>query len=171
MVFAMHSPLAIQIPIPSLSGSAERRAHRGRDHLAELRRILFRIFDLLPQEPIAPGSADRVREPDHLAAGLQRFLPAQERTFRTKRAVDPPRILFPPSGAQLELTNESGARTPLDLQVAGGTPPYRWFINGQPLPPAPPGGSASWMPDGPGLVHITVSDQNNGNAVSEAWIK
>lgn len=133
--------------------------------------ILFRIFDLLPQEPKSPGSTDRVREADHAAAGLQRFMPTLEPILRTMLAVDPPRILFPPSGAQLELTNESGARTSLDLQAAGGTPPYRWFINGQPLPPAPPGGSPSWVPDGPGLVHITVSDQNNGNAVSEVWIK
>ena len=47
------------------------------------------------------------------------------------------------------------------LEAAGGVPPYRWAVNGIPLPLQAVGSVLSWSPDGPGFVHISVSDRND----------
>lgn len=83
---------------------------------------------------------------------LQKFSP----TGAPGQAVEPPRIMFPPDGARLELA--AGAPDPVALKIAGGRAPLTVMVNGVPL--APPGTRRTlfFKPDGPGFVRLTVMD-------------
>ena len=52
------------------------------------------------------------------------------------------------------------------LKASGGKPPYRWIIDGVPLPIPPVGSMMSWTPDGPGFARLSVTDADD-NASSE----
>jgi penicillin-binding protein 1C len=84
---------------------------------------------------------------------LQRFSPATG----PGAVVEPPRIMFPPNGARLEL---AGGRTPepLALKVAGGRAPLTVMVNGVPLRPQGGRRTLFFLPDGPGFVRLTVMD-------------
>ena len=77
-----------------------------------------------------------------------------------------PRILFPPAGAVLQITQD-GSINPISLEAAGGVPPYRWFINGTMLPAAPVGMSMTWQPDSQGFAHISVLDAQDAAATED----
>jgi penicillin-binding protein 1C len=120
--------------------------------------LLFQLFALLPPDTAAPPPA-----PASNAPGLQVFnAPHTPPAFIQRR----PQITFPPNGAILQVTDSDGSTTPISLEAQGGTPPYRWVINGAMLPPAPTGMSMSWQPPGPGFAHIAVIDKNE-SATSE----
>jgi len=72
-------------------------------------------------------------------------------------ASDPPRIMFPPDGARLELT-KGASPEPVALKITGGAAPLTVMVNGVPL--APQGGRHTlfFEPDGPGFVRLTVMD-------------
>jgi penicillin-binding protein 1C len=57
---------------------------------------------------------------------------------------NPPQITFPPSGARIELSQAGNTLRPLVLEAAGGKPPYRWIVNGAPLPLGHVGAPAGW---------------------------
>ncbi|HLY56447.1 MAG TPA: penicillin-binding protein 1C [Stellaceae bacterium] len=118
--------------------------------------LLFDVFDLLPQE----GSHDRVAAADapapHLPQGLQQF--ATRGTIRGLPGAQPPRILYPPEGAVIDLTGADGSRGTLALEADGGALPYRWSVNGVPLPPTQFHAVPHWTPDGPGFARVTVLD-------------
>jgi len=103
----------------------------------------------LPKAPAGVLFASTVKLPPP----LQRFSAAAE----TGTAAEPPRIMFPPDGANLEL---SGGRRPdpVALKIAGGRAPLTVMVNGIPL--APQGGHRTvfYRPDGPGFVRLTVVD-------------
>jgi penicillin-binding protein 1C len=70
---------------------------------------------------------------------------------------EPPRIMFPPDGARLEL---SGGDKPdaMPLKIAGGVAPLTVMVNGVPVP-APEGRRTLFFaPGGPGFVRLTVMD-------------
>ncbi|MCR4267110.1 penicillin-binding protein 1C, partial [Nitratireductor sp. ZSWI3] len=70
-----------------------------------------------------------------------------------------PEIVFPPSGARIDLGLRGGdARMPLALKINGGRAPFRWLANGEPLPEAFRRRTASWTPDGGGASTLTVID-------------
>jgi penicillin-binding protein 1C len=108
--------------------------------------LLFRLFDLLPEEAAAPDM-DAPAPPGPRARALLR-LPGRG------QQEGGPRILYPPAGAVLELP----AGAALALEASGGTRPYHWAINGLPLPDAAAGQAPSWVPDGPGFAHLTLTD-------------
>ncbi|MBV8168023.1 MAG: penicillin-binding protein 1C, partial [Alphaproteobacteria bacterium] len=90
------------------------------------------------------------------------------------RATDaePLRIAFPPAGATVELPPDSAGRRPtLVLTAAGGAPPYRWVINGQPLAADPLRPTASWAPDGAGYTDIVVIDRSGDSAARTVLIR
>jgi penicillin-binding protein 1C len=70
---------------------------------------------------------------------------------------EPPRIMFPPDGAGIELA-EGQTSDPVALKIAGGRAPLTIMINGVPL--AAQGGRRTlfFQPDGPGFVRLTVMD-------------
>ncbi|PWW04076.1 penicillin-binding protein 1C [Hoeflea marina] len=78
-----------------------------------------------------------------------------------------PEIVFPPDGARVDLGAAAGAGTaqPLALKLQGGTAPYRWIVNGRPLPDTTRRRNISWSPDGAGTSNLTVIDAR-GRAAS-----
>jgi penicillin-binding protein 1C len=72
---------------------------------------------------------------------------------------EPPRFMFPPDGARLELaTGDDGATDPLALKISGGVPPLTVLVNGLPLGNAGTARTVFFTPDGPGFARLTVMD-------------
>jgi penicillin-binding protein 1C len=69
----------------------------------------------------------------------------------------PPRIMFPPDGARLELSGGS-APEPVALKIAGGAAPLTVMVNGVPLRARGSRRTLFFQPDGPGFVRLTVMD-------------
>ncbi len=71
----------------------------------------------------------------------------------------PPRIMFPPNGAQLELVTASdGKPDPVALKISGGVGPLTVLINGLPMDDTRGRRTMFFEPDGPGFVRLTVMD-------------
>jgi penicillin-binding protein 1C len=131
-------------PVPGLVGRASAAP------------ILFDAFarsGLTPM-PLAKAPKGVVFAPTvKLPPPLQRFSPAAE----VGGTAEPPRIMFPPDGARLEL---SGGRSPdpVALKIAGGRAPLTVMVNGVPLGPQGGRRTVFYRPDGPGFVRLTVMD-------------
>jgi penicillin-binding protein 1C len=91
---------------------------------------------------------------------LQRFRPSAATGAFTAAGdgAEPPRIMFPPNGARLELAGDAGSIDPLALKIAGGTAPLTVLVNGVPLGAASAKRTVFFTPDGPGFVRLTVMD-------------
>ena len=120
------------------------------------------MFDLLPEEDQAPAIA-QARSIGPRAPALH-HLPARD--GRPLQG-DYPHILYPPSGVTLAL----GQGRALSLEAGGGAPPYRWAVNGTALAPARLGESPAWQPDGPGFVHLTVTDRLDRSAQEDVRLQ
>jgi penicillin-binding protein 1C len=114
--------------------------------------------------PAAPGGALFANNASKLPPPLQRF---RRGSFSSNfaggvtdgSAESPPRILFPPDGARLELgPRADGAIDPLALKISGGTAPLTVLINGVPLNDASTKRTIFFTPDGPGFARLTVMD-------------
>ena len=93
-----------------------------------------------------------------LAPPLQRFRPAGV-LDSAANGEPPPRIMFPPNGARLELNaGADGAADPVALKITGGASPLTVLVNGVPLDQAAPGRTLFFKPDGPGFARLTVMD-------------
>jgi penicillin-binding protein 1C len=123
--------------------------------------ILFDAFArsgrLLAPLPGAPHGAVFASNAK-LAPPLQRFRPGGMLTDLAG-GEPPPRILFPPDGARLELaTGDGGASDPVALKISGGVSPLTVLINGVPLGGASTSRTIFFTPDGPGFARLTVMD-------------
>ncbi len=116
--------------------------------------LMLQAFGLLPPEADAaasppPGAilADSTAE---LPPALRRLGAPQEAVLHR------PVLDYPPAGATIDLIRAPGldAYEAVTLRVRGGTPPFRWIINGVPV--RGQGAELSWAPDGPGAAVITV---------------
>lgn len=119
--------------------------------------LLFRIFELLP-----PG-AQVVYHPkwssfDRLPPALQYFDKTQQNQSL--------QIAHPSSGSTYWLPQPGAG---LELSVNGGTPPYEWLVNGQPLQADSKWRQTIWKPDGPGFVTLVAIDAHGQRA--EATVK
>jgi penicillin-binding protein 1C len=115
----------------------------------------FRTGRLPAVLPAAPRGA-LVATTGKLPPPLQRFRPPAS---ASDDGVPPPRILFPPNGARLELASDGdGKLDPVALKVTGGSGPLTVLVNGQPLPEASQRRTLFFTPDGPGFVRLTVMD-------------
>jgi penicillin-binding protein 1C len=65
------------------------------------------------------------------------------------------RILFPPNGARLEIADNKP--DPVPLKISGGVEPLTVLVNGRPLSLSSRR-NASFQPQGPGFVRVTVTD-------------
>jgi penicillin-binding protein 1C len=118
--------------------------------------ILFKIADLLgPAADTAPE-----RPPAGALLIGRRDLPPRLQVLDpgpSERGAGPdaggPRILYPPNGATVAW---QGGDVP--LEASGGKPPFRWLVDGRPLPPAPSRHDMTWQPGGIGFVRLTVVD-------------
>jgi penicillin-binding protein 1C len=68
------------------------------------------------------------------------------------------RIVFPPNGASLELSDTEGKPDPIAIKISGGTPPLNVLLNGMPLPAKKSARTLFFSPDGPGFMRLTVTD-------------
>ena len=112
--------------------------------------ILFRLFDLLPPEPLPP----RVLTPVFAAApppALVR-LDAVERP----RDEDGPHITFPIPRSRLLVGQEGSAD--IKLAATGGVRPYRWMVDGKPIESRPFAHETAWRPEGVGFSTVSVVD-------------
>jgi penicillin-binding protein 1C len=46
----------------------------------------------------------------------------------------------------------------LALKALGGSPPFAWFVNGEPVGEADLRRQSAWKPDGAGFAHVSVTD-------------
>ncbi len=116
--------------------------------------LMLQAFGLLPPEadatPVPPPGAILADSTAQLPAALRRLGAPEE------AALDRPVLDYPPLGSTIDLTLAPGSRDylPVTLRVRGGAAPFRWIINGMPMPGH--GAELRWEPDGPGAALVTV---------------
>lgn len=118
--------------------------------------ILFDAFARLDQQPapLAAAPAGAIKSTNaRLPATLRQFAP--EGIVAAPR--NPPKIMFPPDGARLELADPDHP-LPLVLKVAGGEGPVALLVNGVPRPADAGRRTFTFTPDGLGFVRLTVMD-------------
>ncbi|GLK68744.1 penicillin-binding protein 1C [Hansschlegelia plantiphila] len=95
-----------------------------------------------------------------LPAPLQRFRPSgAPAPVLGARETAPLVVAYPPDGARVEV--EDGAE--LALKAAGGVAPFRWLVDGRPLPPERRR-ETLWPVAGPGFSRVTVMDATGATA-------
>ena len=121
--------------------------------------ILFDAFARLgkPVAPLPPAPRGVIFASNRkLPAPLQRFRPNSVPTGDT---TPPLRILFPPNGAQLDLTSGGAdASAPIALKFAGGRLPITVLVNGMPRATLRDRQTATIAPDGSGFTRLTILD-------------
>jgi penicillin-binding protein 1C len=117
--------------------------------------ILFKIADLLGP---SPARSDPPPPPGTLLVG-RNDLPPRLQRLDPRPLAQPSsqtgglKIVYPPDGALIEWRGED-----VPLEVIGGKAPFRWLVDGKPLPPAPPRRPIYWQPDGIGFAQLAVID-------------
>src|SRR5690606_23970993 len=99
--------------------------------------ILFEAFAksgvAITPLPRPPAGAARTARAD-LPVTQKRFSSGNEPARRRGVAEPAPQIVFPPSGARMELAKADGGEAmPLVLKLQGGRAPFRWLANGRPV--------------------------------------
>ena len=142
-------------PVPGLSG------------ITGAAPILFEAFDRLGSRraplPRAPQSAI-LASTTELPSPLQRFRHPDAGLVARDAA---PEIAFPGDGITVDLRAGGDALDPLMVKVRNGVPPFTFFANGTPFGRPDFARQASWPPDGPGYVTLSVVDaEGRGDSVS-----
>jgi penicillin-binding protein 1C len=118
--------------------------------------ILFDAFARMPGLPAALPKAPKgavFATNNRLPLPLQRFRPG---VLPGDNAEVPPRIMFPPNGARLELAADG--RAELALKISGGVQPLTLLVNGVPRSAETGRRTLFFTPDGPGFARLTVMD-------------
>ena len=164
-----------------LADGTPRPGHFGRETALP---ILLKMFDRLPGE-----LAKRPKPPaDTLLVARNADLPPALRRFRGKAArlaaaaapppqavagtiaapaSKPPRILYPPASAVIDLGADDAV---VPLQADGGAGQLRWLIDGKPLPVDKFSKDQAWRPNGPGVTQVTVIDSEGRSASAQVRI-
>ncbi|MDQ2066494.1 penicillin-binding protein 1C [Xinfangfangia sp. CPCC 101601] len=121
--------------------------------------VLFQAFNRLkpkldPQPP-APAATLLVSNAQ-LPQPLQRF---RSRNAAFAVAADAPAVAFPPDGAEVELLPAG-----LMVRVRGGTAPFTWLVDGQPLEVATRDRESLLSLPGAGFVTLSVIDAEGRSA-------
>jgi penicillin-binding protein 1C len=117
------------------------------------------LFDAFARSGLAPVALARAPKGALFAASnklpppLQRFAQA----IGPIETSEPPRIMYPPDGASIEVADGQTA-TPVALKIAGGAAPLTIMVNGVPLAGQNGRRNLFFQPDGPGFVRLTVMD-------------
>jgi penicillin-binding protein 1C len=117
--------------------------------------ILFDAFARSGLTPVPLAAAPKgtlFAATNKLPPPLQRFSPS----IGTGVVAEPPRIMFPPDGARIEMA-DNGPNS-VALKIAGGLAPLTVMVNGVPLGAETGRRSLFFQPDGPGFVRLTVMD-------------
>lgn len=116
------------------------------------------LFDALARSGLTPTPLPQAPKGAVFAANnrlpppLQRFSPASA----PGAMAEPPRIMFPPDGARIELAG--GEQNPVALKIAGGLAPLTVMVNGVPIGPGTSRRSLFFTTEGQGFVRVTVMD-------------
>ena len=117
------------------------------------------LFDAFARSGLAPMPL--AREPKGAVFATTNKLPPPLQRFTAasgpSEASDPPRIMYPPNGANIELAGGQNGE-PVALKIAGGLSPLTVMVNGVPLVPQGGRRTLFFQPDGPGFVRLTVMD-------------
>ena len=131
-------------PVPGLVGRASAAP------------ILFDAFARTDSPPVPLAHAPKgviFATSNRLPPPLQRFIADGQAHV----ASEPPRIMFPPDGARIELA-KAGPTQPVALKITGGAAPLTVMVNGVPLEAQGGRRTVFFAPDGPGFVRLTVMD-------------
>jgi penicillin-binding protein 1C len=122
------------------------------------------LFDAFARSGYAPTPLPHA--PNGALVVTNGRLPPPLRHYRAEgslvAASDPPRIMFPPDGARIEL---AGGDRPdaLALKVQGGAGPLTVLMNGVPLDTPSRRRTLLISPDGRGFMRLTVMDARGGS--------
>ncbi|HXZ46463.1 MAG TPA: penicillin-binding protein 1C, partial [Pseudolabrys sp.] len=114
------------------------------------------LFDAFARSGYTPAPLPRA--PRGVIFAVSNRLPPPLQRFSgsgARETAEPPRIMFPPDGARLELT---GVGEHVALKIAGGRAPLTVMVNGVPLAAQSGQRTVFFQPDGPGFVRLTVMD-------------
>jgi len=114
--------------------------------------LLFRVFELLP-------TGENVTYRPKWASFDT--LPPALKYFEKAQRAQTLQIAHPSSGSTYWLPKQGAG---LELVVNGGTPPFSWLINGQPLQVDPKWRQTIWQPNGPGFATIVAIDAQGQRA-------
>ncbi|MBN9072015.1 MAG: penicillin-binding protein 1C [Rhizobiales bacterium] len=123
--------------------------------------ILFEGFRRSGLPAIAlPSPPPGLRKPAQgdLPVTLARFSTDEAGLVVVKATEPAPRIVFPPDGARVALSDPVGGEQPLVLKLQGGRAPFRWLANGKPWADTVRRREAAWQPDTTGFSTLTVID-------------
>ena len=117
------------------------------------------LFDAFARSGFAPTALPRAPKGAIFAASKKLPPPLQHFGVASGpvEAAEPPRIMFPPDGARLELAAMSQPDA-IALKIAGGRAPLTVMANGVPLASQNGRRIVYFQPDGPGFVRLTVMD-------------
>jgi penicillin-binding protein 1C len=122
--------------------------------------ILFETFQRLKPlpDPLPPPPPSTLILPNaRLPQPLRHFRP---RGVASETVARSPEVAFPPDGARIE---SSG---PLALKVRGGTPPFTWLANGQPVILADRARETAIPAPGAGYLSLSVIDARGQSATT-----
>ena len=132
--------------------------------------LLFDLFDALEGRRVAlppPPPAALTLPNAALPPALRRFSPPG--TMRpanpTAPQAEPLAILFPPDGAEVELTGDH-----IVARLRGGTGPYSWLLNGQPVAVSVSGATVQ-LPVAPGFGTLSVIDAGGAGARAQIRLR
>lgn len=154
-------------------GRADNGAVPGIAGYATAAPILFDAFEksgvAITPMPAAPSGVARIAQSD-LPASQRRFAMMASGLLSASRRETAPRIVYPPEGARVELSSQSGI-SPLVLKLQGGRAPFRWLANGRPLPDVSHHRSSEWHPEGQGFSTLTVIDADGRASSVEVFVE
>ncbi|MBI1619056.1 penicillin-binding protein 1C [Aquamicrobium zhengzhouense] len=136
--------------------------------------ILFEAFArssfpiaALPRPPSGTSRTAR----SELPVTLKRYSSGKESIEEKGIAEPAPEIVFPPSGARVDLVSAGNEILPLVLKLQGGRAPFRWLANGKPLDTPSRRRTSRWEPDSVGFSRLTVIDAVGRSASVEIYVE
>ncbi len=134
--------------------------------------ILFEAFARMdrPVAPLPPAPQGAlVATTAKLPPPLQRL---RSGILASDSTMQPPRIMFPPDGARLDMTGTGASPFgEVALKIAGGTGPLTVLVNGMPVAGRTVRRALFWEPDGPGFARLTVMDARGATDSVVVWVQ
>ena len=81
----------------------------------------------------------------------------------------PPRLLFPPDGARLQIDDFSRTASGLSLSAQGRA--LHWYVDGSPIETSNMTGQTLWRPPTPGFYRLSVVDGAGRKAVARIQVE